>query len=147
MTIVSFVFDKMSAEKTGKITDKVDINHNFNINNVEKTDVVVIQGKKPAIRVSFDFNVNYEPNIGNIKMNGNLVYLDKEEEISKLFDQWKKSKNLPVGITSLVANTVLTKANIKALMLSQEVNLPPQIQLPKVVPKEVEEQVKGDYIG
>jgi len=147
MTIVSFVFDKMSVERIGKITDKVDINHNFNINDIEKTDVVVIQGKKPAIKISFDFNVNYEPNIGNIKMNGNLVYLDKEDEINKLLDQWKKSKNLPVGITSLVANTILAKANIKALMLSQEVNLPPQIQLPKVVPKGAEEQIKGDYIG
>ena len=151
MTIVSFTFDKMSAERTGKITEKVDINHNFNISNLEKTDVVILQGKKPAIKISFDFNVIYEPNIGYIKMSGNIVYLDKEEEISKLFDQWKKSKILPVGVTSMVANTVLTKANIKALMLSQEVNLPPQIHLPKVIPTELQESKdnkdKGDYIG
>ena len=148
MTIVSFTFDRISAERTGKIKEKVDINHNFNINNIEKTDVVVLQGKKPAIKISFDFNVTYEPNIGKIKMSGDIVYLDKEDEISKLLDQWKKTKNLPVGVTSLVANTVLTKANIKALMLSQEVNLLPQIQLPKVIPKEMEESKdKGDYIG
>jgi len=145
MGIVSFVFEKMSAEKTGRITDKVDINHNFNITNVEKTEVV-IEGKKPALKLSFDFNVNYEPNIGNISMNGNLVYFDKEEEITKLLAQWKKSKNLSIGITSLVANTILLKSNIKALMLSQEVNLPPQIQLPKVVPSE-SKKVEGDYIG
>ena len=148
MTIVSFTFDRISAERTGKIKEKVDINHNFNINNIEKTDVVVLQGKKTAIKISFDFNVTYEPNIGKIKMSGDIVYLDKEDEISKLLDQWKKTKNLPVGVTSLVANTVLTKANIKALMLSQEVNLLPQIQLPKVIPKEMEESKdKGDYIG
>ena len=81
-------------------------------------------------------------------MNGYLNYLDKEEELNKLTGQWKKEKKLPVGMTSLVLNTVLTRANIKALMLSQEVNLPPQIQLPKAVPSEMVEEVKKeDYIG
>ena len=145
MGIVSFTFDKMSAEKIGKITDKVNINHNFNIKHVEKT-TINLQGNKPVLKLFFDFAVNYEPNIGNIQMNGNLVYLDKEEELKKLEDQWKKQKTLPVGITSLVANTILTKANIKALILSQEVNLHPQIHLPKVTPKD-EEVRKEDYIG
>lgn len=145
MGIVSFVFDKISAEKIGKITGNVNINHNFNIKHVEKTEIN-LQGKKPVLKLSFDFNVSYEPNIGNIKMDGNLTYLDKEEELTKLADQWKKEKKLPMGITSLVANTILTRANIKALMLSQEVNLPPQIQLPKVTPKEAETK-KEDYIG
>ncbi|MBS3143646.1 hypothetical protein J4446_02095 [Candidatus Woesearchaeota archaeon] len=153
MGIVSFVFDKISAEKTGKIKEKVDISHNFNIKHVEKTEIN-IQGNKPALKLSFDFTVNYEPNIGNIKMNGNLTYMDKPEELKKLEDQWKKEKKLPVGVTSLVANTILTKANIKALMLSQEVNLPPQIHLPKVTPREEDSKItqketedKGDYIG
>ena len=79
-------------------------------------------------------------------MNGNLTYMDKEEELKKLDDQWKKEKRLPVGITSLVANTILTRANIKALMLSQEVNLPPQIHLPKVEPRE-DDMKNGDYRG
>lgn len=146
MGIVSFVFEKMFAEKTGRITDKVDINHNFNITSVERTDVI-IEGKKPALKLSFDFNVSYEPNIGNINMSGNLVYFEKEEEITKILNQWKKSKNLPMGITSLVANTVLLKSNIKALMLSQDVNLPPQIQLPKVVPSDSKEKIEDNYIG
>tara|TARA_Y100000310_G_C20461032_1_gene705373 strand:- start:393 stop:854 length:462 start_codon:yes stop_codon:yes gene_type:complete len=153
MGIVSFNFDKISAEKIGKITEKVNINHNFNIKHIEKTDVN-LQGNKAALKLSFDFAVNYEPNIGNIQMNGNIVYLEKEEEINKLNDQWKKEKKLPMGITSLVANTILTKGNIKALMLSQEVNLPPQIHLPKVTPKDEEVETKEsdtekkeDYIG
>lgn len=144
MGIVSFVFNKISAEKTGKITGNVNINHNFNIKNVEKTSIN-LQGKKPVLKLNFDFMVNYEPNIGNIKMEGSIIYMDKEEELNKLEAQWKKEKKLPIGITSLVANTILTKANIKALLLSQEVNLPPQIHLPKVTP--AEENKKEDYIG
>jgi len=146
MGIVSFVFDKISAEKIGNITGNVNINHNFNIKDVEKT-TINLQGSKPVLKLFFDFAVNYEPNIGNVKMKGNLTYMGKEDEIKKLEDQWKKEKKLPMGITSMVANTILTKANIKALLLSQEVNLPPQIHLPKVTPKEIEEPKKEDYIG
>ena len=62
-------------------------------------------------------------------------------------EQWKKEKKLPVGVTTLVSNTILTRANIKALMLSQEVDLPPQIYLPKVSPADQGESKKGDYIG
>ena len=146
MGIVSFTFDKISAEKIGKITSQVNINHNFNIRDVEKTDIN-IQGKKSALRLGFDFIVNYEPNIGNIQMKGNIVYLDKEDEINKLETQWKKEKKLSVGVTTLISNTILTKANIKALILSQEVDLPPQIHLPKIEPTNQENSRKGDYIG
>ena len=146
MGIVSFVFDKVSAEKTGKIAGNVNINHNFNIKHVEKT-TINLQGKKPVLKLFFDFVVSYEPNIGNVQMNGNLTYLEKEEDLKKLEEQWNKEKTLPTGISSMVANTILTKANIKALMLSQEVNLPPQIHLPKVTPKEMADVKKEDYIG
>ena len=145
MGIISFMFDKMSVEKTSSITGNVNINHNFNIKNVKKSDIN-IEGSKATLKLYFDFNVNYEPNIGNIQINGNLIYLDKEEELDKLDAQWKKEKRLPEDVTNLVANTILTKANVKALMLSQEVNLPPQIHLPKVTIKN-EESKKEDYIG
>ena len=43
-----------------------------------------------------------------------------------------------------VLNFVLAKCNIKALILSQDVNLPPQIPLPKLTTKK--QQVE-QYIG
>ena len=61
-------------------------------------------------------------------------------------DLWKKEKKLSMGLTTLVANTILSKANVKALMLSQEVNLPPQIQLPKVTPAKSDSK-RSEYIG
>jgi len=143
--IVNFVFDKISAEKTGKIVGNVNINHNFNIKGVEKTDIS-FQGSKPALKILFDFKVDYEPKIGNIEMNGHIIYYESEEEINKVMDLWKKEKKLSMGLTTLVANTILSKANVKALMLSQEVNLPPQIQLPKVTPAKSDSK-RSEYIG
>jgi len=149
--IVNFAFDKVSAEKIGKIMGNVNINHNFNIKDVESTEIS-FQGSKPALKILFEFKVDYEPKIGNIQMNGHLVYYDKEEEIKKSLDMWKKEKKLSTGLTTLVANTILSKGNVKALMLSQEVNLPPQIQLPKVTAapqtsEPVKDDKKNEYIG
>ena len=45
---------------------------------------------------------------------------------------------------SKVLNFVLAKCNIKALALSQDVNLPPQIPLPKLTAKKQEAE---QYIG
>ena len=143
--IVNFVFDKMSAEKTGKAVGNININHNFNITDVELTEIA-FQGSKPALKILFEFRVDYEPKIGSVEMKGHLVYYDNEEEIKKLQTQWKKEKKLSTGLTTLVANTILSKANIKALILSQEVNLPPQIQLPKVMPA-MSPDKKSEYIG
>jgi len=43
-----------------------------------------------------------------------------------------KRIKVPKDIMSGVLNTVLTKCNIEALILSQKVNLPPPIPLPSV---------------
>ena len=45
---------------------------------------------------------------------------------------WKKNKAIPKEAMTAVINTALTKCNIQALILSQQVNLPPPIPLPKV---------------
>ena len=89
--IVNFVFDKISAEKIGKITGNVNINHNFNIIDVELTEIA-FQGSKPALKILFEFKVEYEPKIGNISMNGHIIYYDLEDEIKKLQNQWKKER-------------------------------------------------------
>jgi len=56
---------------------------------------------------------------------------------------WKKDKKIPQEITANIINTVLIKSNIKTLALSQEVNLPPHLQMPRVKAKESSK----DYIG
>ena len=46
-------------------------------------------------------------------------------------------------VMAQVINSVLTKSNIQALILSRDVNLPPPIPMPKVNMK----QDNNDYIG
>ncbi|MBL7147310.1 MAG: hypothetical protein ISS82_00610 [Nanoarchaeota archaeon] len=142
MPIVGFQFDKLSAHRTGTIKGKIDIAHNVNIKDV-KPDQINLDKKQDVLKFEFEFKVDYKPGLGNILLEGHLLYLDTPEKIKEIQTSWKKNKRLPDNITTNVINMVLTKSNVKSLILSQDVNLPPQIQLPKAMPKTNTE----NYIG
>jgi hypothetical protein len=62
-------------------------------------------------------------------------------------DTWTKTKKLDKELMTLITNFILIKCNIKALELSQQVNLPPHIRLPLVELSSPTKGEKGDYIG
>ena len=145
MSIIGFNFDKVSAQRKDKITNNVNINHTVNITNVKK-DEINLEKKQNILKFDFEFKVDYQPDIGNISLEGSVLYLDDPKKLQEIEDSWKKNKKLPTNITTNIINTVLMRSNIKALILSQDVNLPPQIQLPKAAP--VKDNIKAEeYIG
>ena len=132
MTLVGLQFDKIHLEKFKPISGKVSVNNNVALKNVEKTDLKFGTSKQNALRITFEFVANYEPKIAKILLLGNITYFDKSEKIDDLFKTWKKDKKLPKEILTPVLNTILTKCNVEALVLSREINLPPPVPLPKV---------------
>ena len=69
--------------------------------------------------------------------------------IKEIIAEWKKDKKIKKELMGGILNTVLTKSNVQALIISQQVNLPPPIPLPKVNVSSKPEQEKKDkeYIG
>jgi hypothetical protein len=61
-----------------------------------------------------------------------------------ILQEWKKDKKISAEIMQALFNTILAKANIKALSLAQEVNLPPHLSLPKLEPSK---NKYNEYIG
>jgi hypothetical protein len=132
MTIIATNFTKISVEKKGPVKGKVSIANNVSIKNVEVTDIAIGTSKQSALKFSFEFTAKYEPNIGSIVINGDLIFLEKPDKINQIAAEWKKSKKVPKEVMAPILNNVLTKCNIEALILSREINLPPPIQLPRV---------------
>ena len=66
-----------------------------------------------------------------------------DKEIEGLIKSWKKDKKLPDEVNLQVINSVLRKCTIKALDLSEELQLPPPIALPFAARKQEESR----YIG
>ena len=132
MTIAGVNFSKISVERKEATDSKITINNNISIKNIEKKELVVGSAKQEGVKFSFEFTSKYEPNFGEIVMLGDVLYIQTAQKIKQIVDGWKKDKNVPKEVMEQIMNAALTKSNIEALVLSQTVNLPPPIQLPKL---------------
>ncbi len=131
MAIIGFNFNKMVVEKSSVARGKINISNNISITNVEDTDITIDKLKK-GLRFVFDFSSNYDPKIGSINLTGDVLFLDEKKKIEDIKESWKKNKKISSDVLAPVLNTALTKCNIQALILSQQINLPAPIPLPKV---------------
>jgi len=132
MAIVSFNFNKISVERKNLPRGKINIKNNVSIKDVQKADLSLGKAKQAGLRFIFEYVSKYEPNMGEIKLEGDVLDLGEEKKVKEILDGWKKNKKLPSDLTAVVINNVLNKCNIQALVLSKEVNLPPPINLPRV---------------
>jgi len=135
MTIIANNFTKITVEKKGAAKGKVSISNNVSIDSVEKTDLTVGTTKQSALKFTFEFVSKYEPKVGDIILNGELLFLEKPEKVDQIVAEWKKNKRVPKEVMAPLLNSILTKCNIEALLLSREINLPPPVQLPRVTVK------------
>ena len=142
MAIIGFNFTKMLAERKNAPTEKINISNNVSVQNVEEFQLKGKQ-KEKAAKFSYLFTSTYEPNVGKIEINGEIIWMDEEKQVKDLITSWKKDKKVPKEIMTDVLNAVLTRCNIESVVISRDINLPPPIPLPKVETKSTAEQ----YIG
>ncbi|MEK6932974.1 MAG: hypothetical protein AABW56_04245 [Nanoarchaeota archaeon] len=145
MPFIGFSFDKIEATKdVEEIKGNINIKHSLNIKDV-KIHEVTMDKKQDVLKFIFEFKLNYEPKVGNINLLGNMLYLEDKKKINEILANWKKNKKLPNEVMQGLFNTVLTKSNIKALDLAQDINLPPHLPMPKITA--VSKEKYNEYIG
>ena len=142
--IVGFGFTKLIAEKKDAAKGKIDINNNVSIKDVVEDDLALGKEKQNVLKFIFEFTSQFEPNVGTIDFEGELLYMEDPKKNKELLASWKKDKKIPKEVMGGLLNTILTKCNVQALILSQQVNLPPPIPMPRVQMSQAQEQ---NYIG
>jgi len=143
MPIIGFNFTKINVERKEGAAGKVSIKNNVTIKDVEETNLAFGKEKQNALKILFEFASKYEPKIGSILIEGNLMFMGESKKVKEILNGWSKDKKIPKDAMSAILNNILTRCNIQALILSQDVNLPPPIPLPKV---QADATDKG-YIG
>lgn len=142
--IIGFGFTKVTAERKEAAKGKIDVNNNISIKNVEESDISLGKDNQKALNFTFEFTSTYEPSIGNISIEGEVIYMDEQKKAKEILNSWKKEKKLQKELMVGLLNTILAKCNVQALILSQEVNLPSPIPMPKV---QVAQPQDKNYIG
>ncbi len=150
MPIIGFNINKVNASRESTLTGQLEIKSDLKITKVSE-EKTTLEKQKSALKFDFDFIVNYEPKYANILLSGDIMFLEDEGKAKDIVEKWKKDKQLEPKLIERIFNHILLKCNIKALMLSQDLNLPPHVRLPVIVSqqeKESENKAKKDnYIG
>lgn len=131
MGIIGFNFNKILVERKKMVGGKINISNNVSIRNVEEADLP-IKNKDAVLKFNYTFSSKYDPEIGVIEIEGDVLFLEKEEIIQEILKNWKKDRKIQRDVMSIILNAVLNKCNIEALILSRDMNLPAPIPLPKV---------------
>lgn len=150
MPIIGFNFDKFNVERKKPLEAPLKVESGMKINDIKKEDIDLGNGKKEkTLRFDYEFIVRYNPKQAEILIEGHMIYLEPEKELNLIFDEWKKSKKFKPDLMQLLMNNILLRCNIKALLLGQELGLPPHIRLPLIQQTEKQDHSKKaeEYIG
>lgn len=126
--IVGFNFNKINIERRNLPIGKIKVSPNIDIKEV-KEHTLPLKGNKKALNVNFEFSVKYEPNIADIMLNGDVLYMNDNKSVETAYNIWKKNKKLPEDISLEIVNYILIRCNVKALELSDELNLPSHLPI------------------
>ena len=139
MTIVKINLHKVVAERNLDAKNgQVRINNNVSIKDVEDLSFAV-EGKK-GLKFTFAFNCQYEPDLGKIDVEGQVLFVDEEKRVTEVKKGWEKNKQIPMDILQQIINASLHKGNVQAIKISEEVSLPSPLPMPKVTANPVKQK-------
>jgi len=143
MPVSGLNFDRISVERTNEPAQQVNIKNNLFIKDVKEQELQIGEQKKTVLRFDFEFSIAYEPKVGSIVIGGHVIYLDENNKIKDVTNNWKKKKEVEPKLMEQVLNVALYRCTVKALDLAQELNLPAHMRMPRIKTS----QDTKNYIG
>jgi hypothetical protein len=125
MPIIGMGLSKIEAKKSEEITGAVKLNSNMNIVDVKEEELTAL--KCAGLSIIFNFGIKYATDknkvAAEINLEGNVIYMGDDQE--KIMKEWKKDKKLQDELKMQVVRIVSEKCSKKAIMLSDDLQLPP----------------------
>ncbi|MFH1972805.1 MAG: hypothetical protein ABIJ18_04990 [archaeon] len=149
MPVIGFNFDKFHVEKKKQLEAPIKVDSSMKIVDIKKEGLRMgEEDTEKILKVDYEFGIKYDPKQAEILIEGHLLYHEDEKKLDKILSEWKKTKKFDAEMTQLIMNNILLRCNIKALLLGQEIGLPPHIRMPMIQPGKPESQKKAEeYIG
>jgi len=129
MQIIGFNFEKIQAERKNPSKEKIQVKSNINIISIEQEKLDIVKSQE-TLKFNFDFSVEYTE-MANISLKGFVLMLLEKEKAKDVLTKWKKKK-ISDEVRILLFNFILTKCNIRALQLEEELGLPSHVPLPRI---------------
>jgi len=143
MKIINFSLSRITAERNKAEKGKIEVKSKIDLKDVKEESVPISNNK--AINLSFSYGIEYAPKFGKIELTGNVIMLTEGNEAEEVVKEWKK-KQIPNNMKVHIFNFIMTKCNLKALQLEEELGLPTHIPMPKFSLEKPKEK-NPDYAG
>jgi hypothetical protein len=141
MPVIGLKFDGIDAKrKKENFKGEMKINTSPKIISLKEIDVNAI-GKK-ALALGFEFSTQYNPEIAEVKVNGEIIYVNEKQK-SEILKNWKKNKKLPDNVGIEVLNHLFRHCLLKVATIAEDLQLPPPLNFPVIKPK----TDQANYIG
>jgi len=141
MRVVGFNFGKINIEKLSGKAENLEIKTNLDVSEISEVKSEASLMKENLIGAQFNFKVDYNPDFAKIDLLGNVLFVVDQALSKEILTQWK-DKKIPEQFRNLLFNSILKKANLKALQLEEEMNLPLHIPMPSLKKQESEKSDK-----
>ena len=129
MPILGISYNKINAEKKSKPLT-TNIRTTPKIVDVKKTKIA--ETKQDVLNISFSLQTDYGE-YGSINIEGNIIYMGNN--IEQADKEWQENKKLPIDTEIELKNYIIRKVVVQSLYISDLLNMPPVIELPRIVKK------------
>ena len=132
MPIIGLNFSQVSGEKKNSIKGRINVKQDIKIVSLEK-EQMNISSSEDTLKVGFEFKVDYAPEVGQISLKGNILYMTEPKLAESLLKNWKKNNKIDDERLLLnFFNAIISKSNVKALLLADDLGLPPHVRMPRL---------------
>ncbi len=131
--IVRRIFTEISGKKKElkKPARLEKVNNTMNIEKVERGKI----GDTDILRFKFAFKTEYvggKQTLAELNVKGEVWYTDKPEKLAEIEKQWKKEKKLEPRLMEAIMNTAFEGAQIVAINLAKDLEIPLPVRLMRV---------------
>lgn len=127
MATISYRVDKIEGMRTGEEAKSVEVTSNFAIISVKKENSPSIGD---VLNVAYRFEVSYKPKIGIMKLEGTMLYGDKD--LDKMVTEKEDKVRLEPELVKSITTAIVRESLLEILELSKKLRLPVPIKLPSV---------------
>ena len=129
MKLLGFNFTKIQIEKFKEGVENLKIGTRIDVSEIKEAKAGMLKTKDEILAIKFKYGLDYEPEMAKLDLEGNLVISLESKKAKEVLRDWK-AKKMPEDFRATLFNLILRKANLKALQLEEELNIPIHIRLP-----------------
>ncbi|RLI90500.1 MAG: hypothetical protein DRO65_02670 [Candidatus Altiarchaeales archaeon] len=126
MPVIAFRLNKIEGKRNDDVAleGSLEVRSNFKILSVKKVE-------NDTLRVNFDFEVEYNPDVGKIEFEGYLLYQNSNiTEVIKEEDE--RSLTLKEDVIREISTVIIRESLIESVSVAKQLRLPVPIKLPRV---------------